>query len=271
MRTFSFFLFIAFFLICSFVTPRISHAQDDDAHFCENHCWPDDVSKNPCIQDSRYASPDCCKDVQSTGDPMACGWPDRGYCLDTQCSTIPEDVNRQRCGGPKHSWCSLCTEHNCFSSPTKTPTKTVPTKKPTATPTRKPTKTPKPTKQPTSAQPTVRPTSPSTQNPTAVPFFNQNTNVAPITDFHLQEQTVLPTTITNTFSLPTFSLPPIPIPDGTDHFVQPIDSAIPKALNPLKLLFLTVIHYDSQLERYINEGITNATQAISFPLPPIKP
>lgn len=92
-------------------------AQEDpnspgSAAWCADHCNPSPAT-NPCNQSESYKFADCCNEIAKTGDPLACGWPDRGYCLDSQCASIPSDVNRQRCGGPKHVWCDSCTSNGC--------------------------------------------------------------------------------------------------------------------------------------------------------------
>ena len=41
---------------------------------------------------------DCCKKLAQTGNPDACMWPERKYCTQTQCSTIPAGRDVKRCG-----------------------------------------------------------------------------------------------------------------------------------------------------------------------------
>lgn len=97
--------------------------KDPDPNFCQNYC----TGKDRCNLNDPSQSPDCCKELQRSGDPFACSWPDRGYCTISQCSTIPDGVNRQRCGGPRDSWCNKCKDpdNNCpgyiNTSPSATP------------------------------------------------------------------------------------------------------------------------------------------------------
>lgn len=88
---------------------------EDNPNFCQESC----IGKDRCSQssssnpgDSNYNDP-CCEEIKKTGDPGACPWPQRGYCTDDQCSAIPGGVSRERCGGPRHSWCNECISHNC--------------------------------------------------------------------------------------------------------------------------------------------------------------
>ncbi|MBI5452188.1 hypothetical protein HY945_01885 [Candidatus Gottesmanbacteria bacterium] len=89
-------------------------AEEEDPNFCQNHCKPDakrcDFNDTSRHEDDPIINDPCCEEIARTGDPGACPWPQRGYCTDDQCAAIPEGVNRQRCGGPRHSWCNLCNE-----------------------------------------------------------------------------------------------------------------------------------------------------------------
>ncbi len=91
-------------------------AEEEDPNFCQNHCRPNgkscDFNDTTRTDDPNLNDP-CCEEIAKTGDPFACPWPQRGYCTDNQCGAIPEGVVRQRCGGPRHSWCGLCQSHNC--------------------------------------------------------------------------------------------------------------------------------------------------------------
>ena len=189
--------------------------------WCADHCNPLPAT-NPCNQSNSYNFPSCCNSVASTGDPFACGWPDRGYCLDSQCASIPSDVNRQRCGGPKHVWCDECTNYNCagYGNPTATPTmqpSPTPTRIPTAVPTIAPTM-PRPTN-----TPPLLPTHTSTQypstSPTAPPFFPTN---PPYPTFSYPSPTLpfyFPTIPTYPSATPISNNPSDPAPTST--FVSP--------------------------------------------------
>ncbi len=105
--------------------------EETNEEFCKNHCqWPD----HPCTskkEESKAYNPGCCGEIAKTGDPMACSWPDRGWCYPDECASIPADVKSQRCGGPRESWCNLCKERGCGDSPNPTQPPPPP---PTATP-----------------------------------------------------------------------------------------------------------------------------------------
>lgn len=116
-----------------------------DAAFCADKCTGQDRCGNGPPGDPNYNDP-CCADLKRTGDPFACPWPQRGYCTDDQCASIPAGVDRQRCGGPRHSWCNLCIDNGCpgygnAPPPTKPPRPTNPPR-PTVTSPPRPTSTP---------------------------------------------------------------------------------------------------------------------------------
>ena len=119
---------IAFVLITDNL---ISNNQDirskaaGETGYCLNNCIGE---KDPCsskkIGDNYYDEA-CCSDIKKTGDPFACGnWVNRVWCFEDECSTIPADVNRQRCGGARWSYCEKCKEQGCYLR-TKTPTSTI--------------------------------------------------------------------------------------------------------------------------------------------------
>lgn len=184
-----------------------------DPGFCEDKCIGQDRCGKGPADDPAYNGGNgdpCCEELKKTGDPFACAWPWRGYCTDDQCNAIPEGVNRERCGGPRHSWCNLCVEANCpgyGNSPNPTATKS-------PVPTKAPTKTPKPTKVPTATKvpvPTLGPSPASSptagvfasptswQNPqiTETPFNNYPTEI-PEPTFSIPSSGVL---------IPKFGLP----------------------------------------------------------------
>ncbi len=140
-----------------------SAAEEEDPNFCQNHCKPDakrcDFNDTSRHEDDSIINDPCCEEIAKTGDPGACPWPQRGYCTDGQCAAIPEGVSRERCGGPRHSWCNLCNEKCSGSSkvvPTQQPKVFIPppTSAPISTPTPIPSDVP-PTNQPS---PMVQPT-----------------------------------------------------------------------------------------------------------------
>lgn len=196
-----------------------SRAQQTDT-FCQdtctgkNRCDFNSINSNP--GDPNYNDP-CCQELAKTGDPFACSWPQRGYCTDDQCNAIPSDVNRQRCGGPRHSWCNECISHNCpgyGSSPTPQPT-------PQSTPT--PIATPPP---PTPTQPIEVPTPPlqpenvfPSRSPTPVPFSIR-----------------------------------ITIPKMNINLIE-VNQAARKPLDFLTYLFQVMVGYDQRLEKAINNKV----------------
>lgn len=80
--------------------------------FCQDKCIGQDRCGKGPEGDTAYNDP-CCDELAKTGDPFACGYPQRLYCLPDQCAGIPEDVPRQRCGGSRQNWCNLCKDNNC--------------------------------------------------------------------------------------------------------------------------------------------------------------
>lgn len=114
---------------------------EDDPNFCANQCDGRDRcsfnSKASIPNDPNYNDP-CCEELQKTGSAYACPWPQRGYCTDDQCAAIPEGQPRERCGGPRHSWCNKCIDAGCAGySKNSVPSTVAPTSmitKPTAVP-----------------------------------------------------------------------------------------------------------------------------------------
>lgn len=207
-----------------------SRAEDDDPNFCQNHCRPDakrcdfnDTSPHP---DDPIINDPCCQEIARTGDPLACPWPQRGYCTDGQCAAIPEGVNRQRCGGPRHSWCNLCNEKCPGSSgispsplptvyippPTSTPIPTVFTP-PTVTTVVLPTSIPSPI--PTQwIYPTIIPSPTLFLFPTNIPVNYPTSYVLPT----VPVPTLTPTPTPVKFSFPNI-LPP---KEKVDNFIEDV-------------------------------------------------
>jgi len=208
--------------------------------WCADHCNPSPET-NPCNQSETSKYADCCLEIAKTGDPFACGWPDRGFCLDSQCASIPEGVVRQRCGGPKHSWCNMCRDNKCPGygvdniSPTKAPT-VAPTS--ISIPTTPPTSIPIESGQAPTNPPTGGPTKPYNRTgenlDTQVERSNQN-NLSPLSLFQLPQINLL-------------DLPKININ------IVDLNKASRKPLGLLEFLFKKITVYDKKLELTINEA-----------------
>lgn len=187
--------------------------------WCTDHCNPSPET-NPCNQNPTYKFPDCCNELANNGDPFACDWPDRGYCLDSQCASIPGGVVRQRCGGPKHSWCGECTTNNCpgYGSTTQPTSRPISTTVPTVT---KETQPPQPT--------TIIRVPPNESPRPAITNSFQNSK---------------PTSVTERF------------PNITINLVK-INQNTRKPLDFFEYLFKRIIYYDNLLENTINVKLKN--------------
>lgn len=183
-------------------------------------CWNIRCSPGMCVGDV----PLCCYELERTGDPMMCNWPERGYCHPAQCAKITPDKAAACNGGSgdclcAHGikyWCNTVCGHKADGSdipykslqdrignptpPTSTPTvTTTPTTSPpnpTTTPTESPT-TPTITPSVTSA-----PSNP-TLTPTRIPTLTITSSPTPT-------PTKYPTT--GPALLP--KIPPVPFPAG---------------------------------------------------------
>lgn len=237
--------FFAYFLLRQPPQPIKSRAQES-VDFCKDKCIGFDrcsQSSSSVPGDPNYNDP-CCEEIKKTGDPGACPWPQRGYCTDAQCASIPPDVNRQRCGGPRNVWCNLCRDNKCpgygGSSPPSQPT---PPPKPTSPP---PTNTPIP-------PPTGRPT----YTPTIKPLPTAGQIFKPIEFPTPQTRETIPTTsyYSQPFSLPKLKLPEFKIDSrlrGSDIYRQ---SA--KVPGSFEYLFRRITYYDKLLENTINSQLQN--------------
>lgn len=230
--------------------------------WCADHCNPSPET-NPCNQSETYKFADCCREIASSGDPGACSWPDRGYCLDSHCASIPEGVSRERCGGPKHSWCDLCTKNHCpgYGAPVITPS-------PTPLPTRAP--TPVLTK-PVPTKPTASPTAVPVENTdktclfTPTPKQQQNTTGTSNTILRAPPNE-LPVPTVDTFpgsesdsntgplDMPSLSLPRISLPKIQINLPK-INTAVKKPMDFFEYIFRTILTYDRKLEQGINKNI----------------
>lgn len=199
---------------------------------CTNNCQPNGGSCN-------FTSPgdSCCQEVEKTGDPLACPWPQRGYCSDAECSTIPEGVSRQRCGGPRHSWCNVCRDAKCpgyDSSPTLQPSQSI-----------NPTEAPQPT---VFEQPTTTPEIPPTSPPVNVTPTNPPQQPQP--------QVVSPTKIPQSITVPQFTLPQFTFPSFQIHLNgQQINEEAAKPLGFFEFLFERIVYYDTLLEQSVNNRV----------------
>lgn len=234
--------------------------------WCADHCNPSPAT-NPCNQSESYKFPDCCVELAKTGDPFACGWPDRGYCLDSQCASIPEDVVKQRCGAPKHSWCDLCTSNKCpgFGG------NPIVSAKPTVLPTSPFYPSPSPIQPSTfpSMFPTNTPplysTGPSV-NPTFPPYFIPTATKTPsqfsFPQFFRTSQPITNQPPPQGLHFPALlpHLPQIPIISFLSPVLQlitKIDSQVPKTLDIFEDIFKKITLYDQQLESFINQKLLN--------------
>lgn len=229
--------------------------------WCADHCKPD-PQYNPCNQTESYGYADCCIQLAQTGDPFACSWPDRGYCLDSQCASIPAEVNKQRCGGPKHSWCNLCTENHCpgYGVPVNTPN---PTASPVPINTPKPISNPNLSDNPTPTiyqQPTVINTPSISSLPTLLLTGNQksSTNIPTI---KWQPNLIEVQVPSKGLSIPdsikfmkfTNRLVFIPIKETIEKISQVIDKKGQKSLDLFEYIFNQITKYDQILEQRTNE------------------
>ncbi len=234
---FAFLFFIAIILIYQKNTQDVrSRAQE--ISFCDDKCKGFDrcdFNSTADNGDPNY-NDSCCGDIQRTGDPGACPWPQRGYCTDDQCNAIPEGTNRQRCGGPRHSWCELCRSNNCPGYGTATPTPAAATPTLTPVPTQKALPTNKPS---VTATPTPTATSVPQQEPTTIiPFLPT------VEPFPTAEPPAAP------FKLPEFSLPSFNLPKFN---VAELNRNTRKSLSFFEYLFAMIRTYDKKLEDSINK------------------
>lgn len=239
-------LFVVTFFLMSFVVFFGVVTAQEGPTFCQDQC----TGRNRCDYESTSAVPGdpnyndpCCQELAKTGSAYACAWPQRGYCTDSQCNAITG--NRERCGGPRHSWCNKCIDNNCpgYSAspspttvppPPPTPTSVEPIPTEYAVPTIKPTTTPiRPVNPflPFPTVPLVIPTSESFQN------YNQQPIINP-------EQINFPN-----IQLPQFKLPSF-------HFsVGQLNQITQKPLGFFEYLFDRVTYYDRLLESTINSKL----------------
>lgn len=236
-------------------------AEDADPNFCQNYCAGrkrcdfNDSSTVP--GDPNYNDP-CCEELGKTGNAYACPWPQRGYCTDNQCGAIPEGAPRERCGGPRHSWCNKCIDNNCPGYGKTTPT---------ATPVVQPTTPPQPTNTPiiVPTNPVVQPTQSN-----VIPTSLINSTTPPVPTIPPPQTFTLPTSpppqqtniiqpnlpVIQLPSLPTFQFPKL----NFSHLVpvvntQKINESVAKPLGFFEYLFERVSYYDKKLENKINSNI----------------
>ncbi len=213
--------------------------------FCQDQCTGrnrcDFTSSSSVPGDPNYNDP-CCGEIEKTGDPLACPWPQRGYCTDAQCATIPEGVNRQRCGGPRHSWCNKCIDNKCpgyvNTPPTQAPTSVQPTRS---------LNTPVPTAAPTKS---VNQTQPP--QPTSIIRVPPNEPTHPIITNDFQKSR--PESISQQFGFPLLQFPKITLPKININLVK-LNQNARKPLNFFEYVFGRIVYYDGLLEYSINQKI----------------
>lgn len=214
---------------------EIATQAQTDLNFCQDKCIGQDrCGPNGPPGDPNYNAP-CCEKVKETGDPHACDWPQRGYCTDDQCAGIPEGVSRERCGGPRHSWCNMCRDAKCpgyVDNPTPTPTESL-----------------APTTEPEATEPPARPTEPQTQ-PTTILRIPPNKPRPTINAFPTAE----PITSSPQFEFPSIHLPTFNLPK-TQINLPKINQLVQKPLNLFEYLFKRIVYYDRFIENIINEQI----------------
>ncbi len=228
------FISLLIFILFSFYRNRpqdIRIKAQEDPDFCKNTCIGQDrCGLNGPPGDPNYNDP-CCEEIAKTGDPGACPWPQRGYCTDAQCGAIPEGVSRQRCGGPRNSWCNMCRDAKCLGYVDES------TKPPVPTPTTPPIPTDKSTPTPISIVPTKKPVQPkqSKPSPRIIDVFESPT------------PTPLPYKI-------NFRLPSIKIN------LASLNSKVKKPLGLFTYVFKTITSFDKRLEEWINSKVSGVIQ-----------
>jgi len=153
-------------------------------------CWVEDYfGGSRCAAYCSGNIPLCCYKLEQTKNPEDCTWPERGYCLPSQCQGVGE-----RCGKAIITWCTsidhcvsdannipyipldnrLSGQPGTRISPTHPPQPTATPKPPTHTPIpQQPTNTPFPTETLKPEEPTnpyIPPTATHTQQPVATAF-----------------------------------------------------------------------------------------------------
>lgn len=243
------------------------------APICYDKCIGQDRCGNGPPGDPAYNDP-CCNVVQQTGDPLSCPYPQRLYCTEEQCSTIPAGVNRQRCGFSRREWCNLCQENNCPGY-NGIPNISPPGVNPTSPP--QPTNPPNPTRPPRATS-TPRPTSPlprATSTPIPTQAFEPTSPIEPTITSSAQPQptssSIEPSPISHPFPLldmlnpfnnnqgqsgnQPFKFPQITIPEGLKNVGLGINTQATRGLDFFEWVFEKVTSVDSSLQNYIDERI----------------
>lgn len=226
----------------TFVGNTVTKAQDNlgNPNFCADSCKPDG-SRCDLTTPSTES---CCDEIQKTGDPFACAdWVARGYCSIDQCGTIPEGVNRQRCGAPRWHWCDLCKANSCpgYGEPTKAPK-----------PTQLPTPVVRPTSVPTPQLTATQKTQPPQEEPTTIIRVppNEPTHPAITNDFQKSRSE----SVTQQFSFPSIQFPKITFPKININLVE-LNQNTRKPLDFFEYVFGRIVYYDNLLEYSINQKI----------------
>ncbi len=213
---------------------------EESIDFCQDKCIGQDrCGPNGPPGDVNYNDP-CCEELAKTGDPGACPWPQRGYCTDAQCATVPEGVSRERCGAPRNVWCNQCRDNKCLGyvdtpvQPTAPPT-VFPTKKPTIVPSAVP---PQPTKK------IIQPTTVLRVIPTN--GIRPTINAFPTTT---QQNTSF-----SSFEFPLIQFPKFILPKIQINLIE-INQLAKKPMNIVEYIFRRVLYYDRKLENIVNEQL----------------
>ena len=223
-------------------------------------CWVEDYyGGSRCNAYCAGNIPLCCYKLAQSKNAEDCTWPERGYCLPSQCEGVGEN-----CGGPISTWCT--SVDNCVSNINNIPYislerrlsgQNVTQTQPTNTPQPQATSTVAPN-QPTS---TTTPTNPPQPTSTVPP--NQPTSTpAPINSPIPTDQQ--PTTATNTQT--SYNPQPTnpPLPTNTPYQFPTIEIKSPKELAREVINPQNIQKLNSSTEKVFNtpkEGLNAIKQA----------
>ncbi len=231
-------------------------------------CWVEDYYDGDYCQ--AYCAgniPLCCYKLAETKNAEDCNWPERGYCLPSQCQGVG-----QRCGFSIGTWCSNkgCTDGandipyiplesrlggNSQPQPTPTqappPTMTPRPSQPINIPTQKPENTPINSTPSVAPQPTQPDTTPTNTSVPTLPIDSQPPDFFPTT-----MPQPIPTSKLNTSNLPSFSIPAPSFQTPQElarNIINPetisrVDQATTKPLSLPKQGFEYVVSIDRTIE-----------------------
>lgn len=190
------------------------------------------VSK--CDTTCRGHVPLCCYEIEATGDPSACNWPERGYCHANQCASITNDD----CGGgPCRCGSAIathCRQDGCITDASQIPyiplaqrisgqSAPAPTNTPVPPP---PTNTPAP-QQPTNTPPPNNPTAPPQQPTQPIQPPNTGATWTPVPTW-----TPAPTWTQTPFNpLNIFNPPPTQVVQQPGSNIQPPANNVPTTVS----------------------------------------